>query len=228
VTDTGHGMSRETLERACEPFFTTKPHDKGTGLGLAMVYGFAKKSGGIVRIYSEVGLGTTVAFYLPTIVDPAHPAPVNTPKSSHATLAGTVLVVDDELDILEVAASYLQEMGLTVIQARDGAEALKMIAEHTEIDLIVTDIVMAGGMNGEDLVRRTRALRPALKVIYSSGFPAEVLAKRTMQLVEGPLLRKPYQWAEFSAIVHRVMEGSNSVPAESEDLLSARDAQRIS
>jgi PAS domain S-box-containing protein len=228
VTDTGHGMSRETLERACEPFFTTKPHDKGTGLGLAMVYGFAKKSGGIVQIYSELGLGTTVAFYLPIVSESAHPAQVDTPRSLHANLAGTVLVVDDELDILEVAAAYLTEMGLTVIQARDGAEALKMIGEHSEIDLIVTDIVMAGGMNGEDLVRKVRVSQPDLKVIYSSGFPAEVLAKRTMQLVEGPLLRKPYQRADFSAIVHRVMESGNSVAPEFEDSLSVRGVQRKS
>ena len=227
VTDTGHGMSRETLERACEPFFTTKPHDKGTGLGLAMVYGFAKKSGGIVQIYSELGLGTTVAFYLPAVAESAHPAQVDIPKPSDANLAGTVLVVDDELDILEVAAAYLTEMGITVIQARDGVEALKMIAEHPEIDLIVTDIVMAGGLNGEDLVRRARALQPSLKVIYSSGFPAEVLAKRTMQLVEGPLLRKPYQRADFAAIVHRVMEGGNSARPELEDSLSARDVQQM-
>ena len=228
VTDTGLGMSRETLERACEPFFTTKPHDKGTGLGLAMVYGFAKKSGGIVQIYSELGLGTTVSFYLPIVADSAHSAHVDTPKSSHANLAGTVLVVDDELDILEVAATYLTEMGLTVIQARDGAEGLRMIAEHPEIDLIVTDIVMAGGMNGEDLVRRARASQPGLKVIYSSGFPAEVLAKRTMQLVEGPLLRKPYQWADFVAVVQGVMETGNNMPPGFKDSLSARDVQQIS
>jgi PAS domain S-box-containing protein len=227
VTDTGQGMSRETLERACEPFFTTKPHDKGTGLGLAMVYGFAKKSGGIVQIYSELGLGTTVSFYLPIVAESARSAQADAPKSSHSSLAGTVLVVDDELDILEVAATYLTGMGLTVIQARDGAEALTLIAEHPEIDLMVTDIVMAGGMNGEDLVRKTRASRPGLKVIYSSGFPAEVLAKRTMHLVEGPLLRKPYQWADFVAIVHRVMESVIKLPQESENSFSARDVQRI-
>jgi PAS domain S-box-containing protein len=214
VTDTGHGMSRETLERACEPFFTTKPHDKGTGLGLAMVYGFAKKSGGIVQIYSELGMGTTVAFYLPIAEKSAHPALAETPRSSLPHLAGTVLVVDDELDILEVAAVYLKAMGLTPIQARDGAEALKTIAEHPEIGLIVTDIVMAGGMNGEDLVRKARVSRPELKVIYSSGFPAEVLAKRTMQLTEGPLLRKPYQRADFSAVVQRVMENGDARPPD--------------
>jgi PAS domain S-box-containing protein len=223
VTDTGLGMSRETLERACEPFFTTKPHDKGTGLGLAMVYGFAKKSGGIVRIYSELGVGTTVSFYLPIGTELSHPAQADVPKALHADLAGTVLVVDDESDILEVAVIYLAEMGLTALRAKDGASALKMIAQHGEIDLIVTDIVMPGGMYGAELVQKARALRPALKVIYSSGFPAEVLAKRTMPLMEGPLLRKPYQRADFSAIVHRVMESVNGMRPEFEDSFSARE-----
>jgi CheY-like chemotaxis protein len=223
VTDTGLGMSRETLERACEPFFTTKPHDKGTGLGLAMVDGFAKKSGGIVRIYSELGVGTTVSFYLPIGTELSHPAQADVPKALHADLAGTVLVVDDESDILEVAVIYLAEMGLTALRAKDGASALKMIAQHGEIDLIVTDIVMPGGMYGAELVQKARALRPALKVIYSSGFPAEVLAKRTMPLMEGPLLRKPYQRADFSAIVHRVMESVNGMRPEFEDSFSARE-----
>jgi CheY-like chemotaxis protein len=216
VTDTGEGMSRETLERACEPFFTTKPHDKGTGLGLAMVYGFVKQSGGMVRIYSEIHLGTTVSFYLPIVSDLLHPVQTETPHASNAKLGGTVLVVDDEADLLEIAAVYLAEMGFTAIQAKDGASALRVIAQHDEIDLIVTDIVMPGGMNGAELVQRARELRPALKIIYSSGFPAEALAARTLPLLEGPLLRKPYQRAEFTAIVQRVMEGANDKSPELE------------
>jgi PAS domain S-box-containing protein len=217
VTDTGQGMSQETLERACEPFFTTKPHDKGTGLGLAMVYGFAKQSGGIVRIYSEIGHGTTVSFYLP--VGAVLPLPVQTdaPKQFNAKLGGTVLVVDDELDLLEVALTYLAEMGFTALQAHDGASALRAIAQHEEIDLMVTDIVMPGGMNGAELVRRARVLRPTLKVIYSSGFPAEALAERTMPPLDGPLLRKPYQRADFVAIVHRVMVSGDANTQELEN-----------
>jgi PAS domain S-box-containing protein len=220
VTDTGLGMSQETLDRACEPFFTTKPHDKGTGLGLAMVYGFAKQSGGVVRIHSELGHGTTVSIYLPIVKDLSPPVPADTPKTSGAKLAGTVLVVDDEVDLLEVALVYLAEMGLTVFAAKDGASALEMIVQHGAIDLMVTDIVMPGGMNGEELVQRACVLRPGLKIIYSSGFTAEALAEKTMTLVDGPLLRKPYQRAEFTAIVRSVMEGSNRKQTDLESLHS--------
>jgi PAS domain S-box-containing protein len=222
VTDTGQGMSRETVQRAFEPFFTTKPNNRGTGLGLAMVYGFAKQSGGIVRIYSELGHGTTVSFYLPIVADLSHPVPTVPPNPFGAKLGGTVLVVDDEADLLELALVYLEEMGITALQAKDGASALETIAQNGEIDLMVTDIVMDGGMNGAELVQKARVLRPGLKIIYSSGFPAEGLAEKTMSLVDGPLLRKPYQRTEFAAIVHSVMESCNRRPAELEDSLAGR------
>jgi PAS domain S-box-containing protein len=216
VTDTGQGMSRETIERACEPFFTTKPPDKGTGLGLAMVYGFVKQCGGIVRIYSELDVGTTVSFYLPIVEGTSHPVSTNIPKYSGAELSGTVLVVDDEEDILEVAIVYLKEMGFTVFSAKSGTSALDTIVQHGEIDLMITDIVMADGMNGADLVRKARVLCPDLKVIYSSGFPAEALVEKSMNLIDGPLLRKPYQRLEFAAIVHHEMESSSNKPVELE------------
>jgi PAS domain S-box-containing protein len=221
VTDTGQGMSRATLERACEPFFTTKRNNHGTGLGLAMVYGFAKQSGGMVRIYSELGHGTTVSLYLPVVGDLLRPAPANQPRPLNARLGGTVLVVDDEPDLLEVALIYLEEMGFTAIQARDGINALEIIALHDGIDLMITDIVMPGGMNGTELVQRARAICPGLKAIYSSGFPAEALAERIMPLIDGPLLRKPYQRAEFTAIVELVMEEGNPILPQLEGSHSA-------
>jgi CheY-like chemotaxis protein len=123
------------------------------------------------------------------------------------------LVVDDEVDLLEVALTYLAEMGITGYEAKDGASALEMIAKRGEIDLMVTDIVMPGGMNGVELAHKARALRPDLKIIYSSGFPAEALAERSLPLVDGPLLHKPYQRSEFAAMIHRVMEGNHATPA---------------
>jgi PAS domain S-box-containing protein len=222
VTDTGHGMTKETLEHAFEPFFTTKSRDKGTGLGLAMVYGFVKKSGGIVRVYSELGHGTTVLFYLPVEADLMHPIPADTPTPFNAELGGTVLVVDDEEDLLEVALTYLAEMGFTAIQAKDGASALEAIAQHGEIDLMVTDIVMPGGMNGVELAHKARILRPDLKVIYSSGFPAEALAEKSNPLIDAPMLRKPYQRSEFAAIIHSVMEAGNGKPGELERSLAGQ------
>jgi CheY-like chemotaxis protein len=222
VTDTGLGMSPATVERAFEPFFTTKTHIKGTGLGLAMVYGFAKQSGGIVQIDSVLDHGTTVSFYLPIVADLLHPVTMDTPRAFNANLDGTVLVVDDEADLLEVAVLYLEEMGFKVFQAKDGASALKMIALHGEIDLILADIVMPGGMNGVELVQKACVLRPAIKIIYSSGFPEEALAERTLSLSDGPLLRKPYQRADFIAMVQRVMEDGIGKPAELESSQAGR------
>ena len=214
VSDSGQGMSKETMERAFEPFFTTKTRNKGTGLGLAIVYGFVKQSGGTVHVYSELGHGTTVSLYLPLSADRSHPVLAETTTFLHTRMGGTVLVVDDEVDLLEVAAAYLADMGLTAIMAIDGASALNMLAERSEIDLMMTDIVMPGGMNGVELVQRARELRPDLKIIYSSGFPAEALAERSMTLVEGCLLRKPYQRAEFTEIIHRVMESDYATQAQ--------------
>ena len=213
VTESGQGMSRQTMERIFEPFFTTKARDKGTGLGLAMVYGFVKQSGGTVRVYSELGHGTTVSFYLPLADKFLHPVPEEVPKPLNTELGCTVLVVDDEEDLLEIAKAYLAEMEFTSFQALDGASALEILTTHPEIDLLVTDIVMPGGMNGVELVEKARALRPDLKIIYSSGFPAEALAERSMSLVDGPLLHKPYQRNEFTAMIHRVMDSEYAAPA---------------
>jgi signal transduction histidine kinase/ActR/RegA family two-component response regulator len=210
VSDSGQGMSKEILDRAFEPFFTTKQRDKGTGIGLAMVYGFAKQSGGTVRIYSELGKGTTVSMYLP-LAD-GGPEQENVTVESHPLekLHGTVLVVDDEADLLKIAAAYLAEMGLSALQAVDGASALEMIEREPEIDLMVTDIVMPGGMSGVELAQRVHELNPNIKLIYSSGFPADALAKRKMSLVDGPLLHKPYQRAEFRTMIRSVLGNTDA------------------
>ena len=207
VSDTGHGMSKETLERALEPFYTTKGRNKGTGLGLAMVYAFARQSGGTVRLYSEVNYGTTVSLYLP-LAGESVPAvnkipPVHFPV--HA--GGTVLVVDDEAELLEIAHAYLTEMGYSALRADNAASALKTVAQYKEIDLMITDILMPGGMNGVELAEKARKLRPNLKVVYSSGYPSDALAERNGTKIEDPMLRKPYQRAEFAAIIHRALHG---------------------
>jgi len=225
VKDTGQGMSRESLQRACEPFFTTKPRSKGTGLGLAMVYGFVKRSGGGVRIFSEIGHGTTVSLYLPIVADPSHTISTDTPQISTAELAGTVLVVDGGADLPEVATVYLEEMGLTTLKAKDGTSALRAIAQNTPIDLMITDIVMPGGMNGAELVQKAHVLCPTLKIIYSSGFPAEALAEKSMLLIDGPLLRKPYHRVEFGAIVRSVLAAPAGTATELEPSMPAKNIQ---
>jgi PAS domain S-box-containing protein len=210
ISDTGHGMSPQTLERVFEPFFTTKQRDKGTGLGLAMVYGFVKQSGGAVRIYSEVGHGTAVSMYLPLAEGGSEPAITAISESPSTKLNATVLIVDDETDLLRIAKAYLGEIGCIALQAIDGASALEIVKREENIHLMMTDIIMPGGMNGVELAKRVHELKPDIKIIYSSGFPADSLAAKEMSLVEGPLLRKPYQRAEFRAIVRSVLEGSHT------------------
>ncbi|HVU48897.1 MAG TPA: PAS domain S-box protein [Terracidiphilus sp.] len=203
VSDTGCGMSRQTLERAFEPFFTTKPRDKGTGLGLAMVYGFIKQSGGAIRLYSEPGIGTTVSLYLPLAGSTAEDAPETAPAQNSEGLGGVALLVEDEPGLLELADIFLSELGYTVIRAVDGASALAAVETAGKIDLMVTDIIMPGNMNGIELARRVRELRPGIRIIYTSGFPAEALAERSGKIEGGPLLHKPYQRSEFADIVRK-------------------------
>jgi PAS domain S-box-containing protein len=206
ISDTGTGMSKETLAHAFEPFFTTKPRGKGTGLGLAMVYGFAKQSGGTVRIYSEPGLGTTVTLYLP--ITDAQPLPSSpSPVLPNLRLTGKALVVDDEPEILELAATWLDELGYIPLCADNGPNALRIVEEHPDIVLIVTDIIMPGGMNGVDFAEKVRHRLPHVKLIYSSGFPADALTESSLPDIDSPLLQKPYHRAEFGALVSAVMEG---------------------
>jgi PAS domain S-box-containing protein len=205
VTDTGHGMPRHVIERAFEPFFTTKERNKGTGLGMAIVYGFVRQSGGTARIYSEVDQGTTISLYFPITSDAATPAPALPPVTAEMPRGRTVLVVDDEPDLLELATTYLHDLGFDTLQANDGSEAITLIEEHPEIDLLVTDVIMPGIMNGYQLAQSARAMRPALAVIFSSGFPANALREKGEPLPGALLIHKPYQRAELVSIVQQVM-----------------------
>ena len=208
VSDTGHGMTKETVQRVFEPFFTTKSH--GTGLGLAMVYGFFKQSGGTVRIYSEPGSGTTFSFFLPILAGAADLAPTPVPEAYSPSLSrGTILIVDDEGDLIEVAATCLSDLGYSVLAAKDGVSAIQVLAERDDIGLLLTDVMMPGGMNGVELAQRATEMNSQIRVIYCSGFPADALKERALSLTEGPLLRKPYQRSELLAIVSKVLAEAN-------------------
>ena len=208
VTDTGHGMSRETAERIFEPFFTTKERGKGTGLGLSMVHGFVKQSQGNVRVYSEEGHGTTMNLYFPVAAGEAAVMPADSARKARKTgqgARGTVLVVDDEVDLLEVAVAYLDEMGYRVLIAIDAAEAVQAFEREPGIDLLVTDIMMPGGMNGVALAQELRKRKPALKVVFASGFPSTALAGRNQLHIDGPLVSKPYRREQLQEVVERAM-----------------------
>ncbi|VWX60355.1 Hybrid sensor histidine kinase/response regulator [Burkholderiales bacterium 8X] len=172
VTDTGTGMSQEVRNRAFEPFFTTKPMGMGTGLGLSMVYGFARQSGGQVRIYSELGLGTTMCIYLPRHLDAADTGTAEEhylPNRAEVG-AGTVLIVDDETNVRGVVKEVLEDMGLGSIEAEDGASAMTLLDHKASIDLLITDVGLPGGMNGRQLADAARASRPGLKVLFITGY----------------------------------------------------------
>nr|WP_257756545.1 PAS domain-containing hybrid sensor histidine kinase/response regulator [Candidatus Viadribacter manganicus] len=206
VTDNGSGMPPEIVERAFEPFFTTKEVGKGSGLGLSMVYGFAKQSNGHVNIYSEPGLGTSIRLYLPLVGQGA------APQRSHAeerTVGGNerVLVVEDDALVRSHAISSLEGIGYRVIVARDGPEALALLRGGVEIDLLFTDVVMPGGMNGWEVAALARELSPRLKVLFTSGYPLETLSSRGQSDPAARILSKPYRIAELAKQVREVLDG---------------------
>lgn len=208
VTDDGVGMPRDVVERAFEPFFTTKEVGKGSGLGLSMVYGFAKQSNGHVSIYSEVGLGTSVRLYLPFAegAETARQRPAET-----ATVGGNekVMVVEDDPFVRSHAISTLEGLGYRVIVAGDGPEALNLLRGGAEPDLLFTDIVMPGGMSGWDLAMQARENRPSLKVLFTSGYPLESLANRGQVDLNAPLLSKPYRIADLAKRVREVLDAAD-------------------
>jgi signal transduction histidine kinase len=172
VTDTGTGMSPEVKARAFDPFFTTKPIGQGTGLGLSMIYGFAKQTGGQVRIYSEVGQGTTVCIYLPRHHGPAESDDMEAMARERvgASQGETVLVVDDEPTVRMLVIDVLQELGYSALEAADSATGLKLLQSNTRIDLLVTDVGLPGGMNGRQMADAARVSRPDLKVLFITGY----------------------------------------------------------
>jgi PAS domain S-box-containing protein len=205
VQDTGHGMPPEMLGKVFEPFFTTKEVGKGTGLGLSQVYGFVRQLGGHVAIDSTPGRGTRVTMYLPAVaaVSPAAPATARLPEVS-ALPSATVLVVEDDEDVREVTCATLADAGCRVLSAGDSSEALAILVRREPIDLLFSDVVIPGGMNGIDLARAARCQRPDLKVLLTSGY-AKAALERHAALGEFDILGKPYRQAELAARVRAVL-----------------------
>ncbi len=172
VTDTGTGMTPEVIARAFDPFFTTKPLGQGTGLGLSMIYGFVRQSGGQVRIYSEVGQGTTMCLYLPRHIGTQEEdaGSSRTGQSAFDGQGETVLVIDDEPAVRMLIVDVLEEGGYRAIEAMDGPSGLKMLQSNARIDLMITDVGLPGGMNGRQVADAGRALRPDLKVLFVTGY----------------------------------------------------------
>jgi PAS domain S-box-containing protein len=191
VTDTGSGMPPEIVSRVFEPFFTTKPEGKGTGLGLSMVYGFVRQSGGHVKIYSEMGQGTTIKLYLPRAgedEDQAAPVPSGPPAGG----TETVLVVEDDDAVRQVVVETLTELGYKVLRARDAQSALMVIESGVVIDLIFTDVVMPGPLRSTELVSQARALQPHVAVLFTSGYTENSIMHDGRLDAGVDLLSKPY------------------------------------
>ncbi|HMA14904.1 MAG TPA: PAS domain S-box protein, partial [Kiloniellaceae bacterium] len=207
VTDNGSGIASEILDKVFEPFFTTKEPGHGTGLGLSMVYGFAKQSGGHVKIYSEQGHGTTVRLYLPR-ADAGRQRSDARPCAPAAVPAGdaTVLVVEDSAEVRRVAVNHLLAFGYRVIEAGNGREALVRLAEDEDIDLLFTDVVMPGGLSGPELARQARALRPNLKILFTSGYAEGAFDGGLPDGLAGNLLSKPYRREELARKLREVIE----------------------
>ena len=208
VSDTGAGMTAETVNRAFEPFFTTKAVGKGSGLGLSMVFGFTKQSGGHVKIYSELGEGTSVKLYFPRVKDnalPNHPAVVDAPLQG-----GTehILIAEDDDLVLQHLEGQLRLLGYRVTAVTSGPAALTVLQTRSDIDLLLTDIIMLGGMNGRELADRARNLRPSLKVLFTSGYTENAIVHHGRLDPGVDLLSKPYTRLELATKVRGVLEKS--------------------
>jgi signal transduction histidine kinase/DNA-binding response OmpR family regulator len=208
VSDTGAGMEEETLRRAFEPFFTTKPVGKGTGLGLSQVYGFVKQSGGHVKIYSEVGEGTTVKIYLPRLerssIEATAEQPLPVPKGAPEE---TILVLEDDMNVRAYSSEVLRELGYRILEAPDGQTALHMLEGQTRVDLLFTDVVLPGGMTGAQVAARARELHPALKVLFTTGYARNAIVHQGRLDKGVQLITKPFGFNELAIKVRDVLDG---------------------
>lgn len=209
VSDSGEGMTDETLSRAFDPFFTTKDVGEGTGLGLSMVFGFAKQSGGYVGLYSELGVGTTVRIYLPRAADQAAVADNTGEQAPDQQLpagAETVLLVEDDGDVREFVAELLTSLGYRVLQAPDGVAALAIVESDEEIGLLLSDVVLPGGISGPDVATAFSAQRPNGKVILASGYPRNHLNRQGDIPNDAVFLKKPYRVAELAQQIREILD----------------------
>jgi CheY-like chemotaxis protein len=210
VSDTGTGIPQEHLPRLFEPFYTTKGIGKGTGLGLSMVYGFVKQSGGHIKVYSELGRGTTVKVYFPEASGkPADPTPI--PDQDPRGHGEVVLLVEDEPLVRGLAVRLLRRLGYTVVDAKDAPTALALVKPNTHVDLLLTDVMLPGEINGPQLAEELTRMRPGLRVLFASGYSREII---DLGAHGGPGVRflpKPYDRQTLAQAVH---EALNAPPSD--------------
>jgi PAS domain S-box-containing protein len=205
VTDTGIGMTPDVLEHAFDPFFTTKGVGEGSGLGLSMVFGFTKQSGGHAEIKSRAGKGTTVNVYLPEVVLKAAVSP-NEASNMPTAKGETILIVEDDPGILELGANMLSSLGYTVMDSGNGSAALEILDGASHVDLLLTDVVMPGGISGPELAKLAKDRCPDIKTIYMSGYTADKLSLADQENCETPLLLKPFRRTVLAKTLRNVLE----------------------
>jgi PAS domain S-box-containing protein len=206
VGDNGCGMDKKTLAHIFEPFFTTKAVGMGTGLGLSTVYGAVKQNNGFINVYSEPGLGTTFAIYLPRFMDKSAQAPTDSVTASAQRGQETILLVEDEPSILNVVTMLLTRQGYTVLAANAPDEAIRLAGEHIgEISLLMTDVVMPG-MNGRDLAEKLLSLNPRLQCLYMSGYTADIIAHHCVLDGKVHFIQKPFTMTDLAAKVREVLD----------------------
>ena len=211
ITDTGSGMTHDVLARAFEPFYTTKDIGHGTGLGLSQVYGFVKQSGGNVKIYSEIGQGTTVKIYLPRLHSDieALAAPETSASVPKSSSGQTILVVEDEEDVRAYTTSILRELGYQVLEASMAPAALRMLRGHPDVKLLFTDVGLPGGMNGRQLADAARKLRPDLKILFTTGYARNAIVHDGRLDPGVVLISKPFTYALLASKISDLLDAQS-------------------
>jgi len=214
ISDTGSGIPADLLEKVFEPFFTTKETGKGTGLGLSMVYGFVKQSGGHIKIYSEQGVGTTVRLYLPRSIEKTTAATEQAPVERLQRGSEVVLIVEDDELVRNYVVAQVRSLGYRTLAAAGAVEALAIVRSEADIDLLFTDVIMPGSMNGPRLVSEALKLRPQLGVLYTSGYTENAIVHHGRLDPGVLLLAKPYRKADLARMLRQALRATPASAAE--------------
>ena len=214
VTDTGSGMTASVLQRAFEPFFSTKPESHGTGLGLSMVYGFVQQSGGHIKVFSEPGHGTTIKLYLPRSLEDEAQTPTASQQEGPGGGSETILVAEDDDSVRATVVELLQQLGYKVLQASDAASALALIDTGAHIDLLFTDVVMPGTLRSPEMARLARERLPHMAVLFTSGYVQDAIMHGGRLDPGLDLLGKPYTQEALARKIRHVLAYQSRAPLQ--------------
>jgi len=214
VSDNGSGIEKNQIEHIFEPFYTSKEQGQGTGLGLSTVYGFIEHSGGHIKVYSELGIGTTFRLYLPRSIEIEDEVQLESHPVSLKPGTETILIVDDENDLLLIASESLKAQGYCVLTANNGPEALEVLQKNLDVSLLFSDVVMPGGMNGYELAEKAVELKAGLLVLLTSGYSSKAIARNGQARFDMNLLSKPYTQANMVQLIRKMLDESLLYPID--------------